>query len=169
MPIEMKVEFDGETHVIEFEHSLRNMSKWESRTRKAFLGSTQKTANEMVAYYADMIITPGVDKNLVYALSPQQMEALTDYINSDQTASKVPQETKSQYNPEVTTSELVYYWLSGLKLNWEAQDWHLSRCMMLIQITSYKQQPPKKRNAREVMSDWAAENERRLKMFKTSG
>jgi hypothetical protein len=59
--------------------------------------------------------------------------------------------------------------MTALKINWEAQDWHLSRLMMLVQITSYKQQPPKKRNPKQVMSDWRQENERRKKLFNTSG
>lgn len=167
--LELVVETENESVKLQFEHSLRSLSKWESKIKKAFFGSKEKLPSEMIFYFQCMMLTPDADPDLVYALSPDQMDVITKYINEDLTASSVPQETKSQYNAEVTTSELVYYWMTGLKINWEAQDWHFSRLMMLIQITAYKQQPAKKRNPIETMSDWRKENERRKKMLGTSG
>lgn len=122
----------------------------------------------MVAYYQDMMISDH-DPNLVYGLSPEQQDELTIYINTPQTASSVPKTGPQRRNTETITSELIYYWLSALKLNWEAQHWHLSRCMMLIEIAGYKQAPAKKRNPREVLTDWAQQNEERKKKFGISG
>jgi hypothetical protein len=167
--LELKVVNEDKIVKLQFEHSLRSLSKWESKHKVAFLANREKTPAEMLDYYQCMIVSSKVDPNLVYMLEPEQMEELTKYINTDQTASSVPSEGPPQYNPEVTTSELVYFWMVALKINWEAQDWHFSRLMMLIQITSYKQQPPKKRNIRETITDMRAENERRKKMFNTSG
>ena len=167
--LELDVVTDDGTVKLQFEHSLRSLSKWESKHKKAFLASTEKLPSEMIDYFRCMLLSPEVDPDLIYALEPDQLDAIANYINEPQTASSVPQEEQSRYNPEVTTSELIYYWMVGLKINWEAQDWHLSRLMMLIQITSYKQQPPKKRNTREVVSDMLRENERRKKLFNTSG
>lgn len=167
--LELDIEYDDQVFKVEFEHSLRALSKWESQFKIAFLASQEKSPSQMLEYYRCMIVTPDIDPDLVYALSVEQMEQLGKYINEDQTASSVPDEGPTQYNPEVTTTELIYYWMVGLKINWEAQDWHLSRLMMLIRITSYKQQPPKKRSTREVVSDMRRENERRKKLFNTSG
>jgi len=168
--LELQVENEGQIVTLQFEHSLRSLSKWESKYKIAFLASREKTPTQMVDYYQCMLLSPEVDPNLVYALEAEQLERLSEYINENQTASSVPQEeTTSQYNAEVTTTELVYFWMTALKINWEAQDWHFSRLMMLIQITGYKQQPPKKRNPAKVMSDWRKENERRKKLFNTSG
>lgn len=166
--IELEVESEGQLVKLQFEHSLRSLSKWEEKYQIAFLASREKTPSQMIEYYQCMLLSG--DPDLVYALKPKQLDDLTEYINQSRTASTIPpEETKSQYNPEVTTSELVYFWMTALKINWEAQDWHFSRLMMLIQITSYKQQPPKKRNPAQVMSDWRQENERRKKLFNTSG
>lgn len=167
--LELEVENEGKTVKLQFEHSLRSLSKWESKFKIAFLASREKTPSQMLDYYQCMLLSPDVDPDFVYLLSPQQMDDLTNYINEDCTASSVPHEGTTQYNAEVTTSELVYFWMTALKINWEAQDWHFSRLMMLIQITSYKQQPPKKRNPREVITDMRRENERRKKMFNTTG
>lgn len=167
--LELNVQTDEGSVNLQFEHSLRSLSKWESKTRKAFLTSDPKPNTDMLLYYQCMMVTPGADPDLIYALSPKQLDDLSSYINENQTASSVPEETKSRYNSEITTSELIYFWMTALKIDWEAQDWHLSRLMMLIQITGYKQQPPKKRNPVEVMSDWRKENERRKKLLGTSG
>lgn len=166
--LELEVENEGKIIKLEFEHSLRSLSKWESKTKIPFMADREKTPSEMIDYYQCMLTTE-VDPDFVYLLSPVQMDDLTNYINESQTASSVPQDGPPQYNSEITTSELVYFWMTALKINWEAQDWHFSRLMMLIQITSYKQQPPKKRNPREVITDMRRENERRKKMLNTSG
>lgn len=167
--LQLKVQTDDETVTLQFEHSLRSLSKWESKYKKAFLYG-EKSPTEMLDYYQCMLLSTDVDPDLIYGLKPKQLDELYEYINTDQTASSVPQEeTKSQYNSEITTTELVYFWMVALKINWEAQDWHFSRLMMLIQITGHKNQPPKKRNPKQVMTDWRQENERRKKLFNTSG
>lgn len=166
--LELEVVNEGKSVKLQFEHSLRSLSKWESKFKVAFLATPEKSPSQMIEYYQCMLLSQQ-DPDLVYLLSPKQMDELTDYINNDQTASSVPNEGPTQYNSEITTTELVYFWMTALKINWEAQDWHFSRLMMLIQITSYKQQPPKKRNPREVLSDMRKENERRKKLLGTSG
>jgi hypothetical protein len=166
--LELKVVWENQEYVLQFEHSLRSLSKWESKHKKPFQASREKLPSEMIDYFQCMLMTPGVDPSLVYACNPQQLDALANYINESFTASTVP-EDRSGMNDEVITSELIYFWMTALKINWEAQDWHLSRLMMLIQITSFKQQPPKKRRVGEVMTDWRKENERRRQLYNTSG
>jgi hypothetical protein len=163
---------DGDEEVaLRFEHSLLSLSKWESRTRKVFLSRTeQKSHSELLDYFQDMLLSPEGRPELVYLLSPEQMDRIANYINEDQTASSVPQEGPKQVNPETITSELIYYWLVAMRIPFHpVESWHLSRCMMLVQITNYKNQPPKKKNPRDVMRDWRQENERRKKLLGTTG
>lgn len=167
--LELIVETAEGNVTLQFEHSLRSLSKWEETYKKAFFGSAEKRPSEMIEYFKCMLLTPDVSPNLIYACKPTQLDELSEYINDNRTASSIPDQGGSKYDSEVRTSELIYYWMTALKINWEAQDWHLSRLMMLIQITSYKQQPEKKRNPVEVMSDWRKENERRKKLLNTSG
>ena len=155
--------------VLQFEHSLRSISKWESKHCVAFLGSAEKTPTQLIDYYQCMLLTPGVDPNIVVMLEPSELDDLYNYINKPQTASSVPKEATKKFNPEVTTSELIYFMMDQLKINWEAQDWHLSRLMILIEITGYKLQPAKKRPIVETMDDWQAINEARQKKYKTTG
>lgn len=166
--------YEGDEEIstkLQFEHSLRSISKWESKHCIAFLGDSAKTPSQMIDYYQCMLLSPEVDPNMVVMLSPTQLEELQDYINKPQTASSVPKDTVKKFNPETTTSELIYFMMSQLKINWEAQDWHLTRLLILIEITGYKLQGPskKKRPVKETMEDWQAINEARQKQRGTTG
>lgn len=167
--LELKVHDDDREVVLQFEHSLLSLSKWESRTKKPFMTSQQKTPTELIDYFKDMLLSP-VDPNYVLTLEPEQMDTLAKYINEPQTASKVPQQDKTAFNDEVITSELIYFWLTAMKIPFvPTEEWHISRVMMLVQITNFKNQPAKRRKPAEVMQDWRAINERQKKMLGTSG
>lgn len=165
--LELKVYDRGREIVLKFEHSLRSLSKWESKYKKPFLVD-KHTADEMIDYYQCMLLNKKADPNLVFRLSPEQLEAVGKYINTSQTASSVPRDA-GKPSEEQVTSELVYYWMGQLEINWEAQDWHLSRLMMLIQITNYKKQPPKKQRASDIRDKWLAANAKRKKELNSNG
>jgi hypothetical protein len=165
--LEFKV-LDGEDDevVLQFEHSLLSLSKWEARTKRPFLSPRPMTPMELIDYFGDMLVSPDVDPALVYALKPQHMEALSDYIKDTRTASSVPSSGKPPHNPETITSELIYYWLTALKIPYRpVETWHLNRLMMLVQITNFKNTPPKKRSEKEIMTDWAAQNKRQKEIL----
>lgn len=166
--LELKVR-DGEREVVlQFEHSLLSLSKWESKTKKSFLATPMKTSTDMIDYFECMLLGHE-DPNLVYRLSPEQLDDLAEYINNPRTASSVPEDPSNRQRPEIVTSELIYYWMTALKINWEAQHWHLSRLMMLIQITNYKSQPEKKRNPRDLYKTWRETNAKNKEFFGTNG
>jgi hypothetical protein len=167
--LELKVIHNDKPVVLKLEHSLLSLSKWESKHRKAFLGPTAKTHVEMIEYFEDMLVTPG-NKELVYLLSPEQLEEVTNYINSSRTASSVPEiPSKSPFQSEIITSELIYYWLVALRIPFEVEKWHLSRLLMLVRITNFKAEPPKKQNAAQKMADWRKMNEERKAKLGTKG
>lgn len=169
--LEFKVRDGKREVVLQFEHSLLSMSKWESKHKKAFFSKIPKTHEVMIEYFQDMLLTP-MDPTIVYRLSPEQMDHLTLYINDYPGASSVPKEdTKPPLNPETVTSELIYCWLAQLAIPFiPTESWHVNRIVMLIEIKNFKDTPDdqrKKRPAKDVMADWRVENERRLAMFKT--
>lgn len=167
--LELPVKFNDREVMLQFEHSLLALSKWEAKHKKPFLSKQTKSPGDLIDYFQCMLLSPDEDTSLVYVLSPEQLEELAKYINDSQTASSVPQE-QSKYNPEVTTSELIYYWLVGLQIPFHpVETWHLSRLMMLVQITSFKQQPAKKQRDGNVMNKWRELNEARKKQFGTEG
>lgn len=159
------VDADHRRHVLKFEHSLRSLSKWEAKYRKPYL-VPQHTAYEMVDYYREMLLGDS-DPTVIYRLSPEQLEMVEKYINTPQTASSVPKEGRP--STEQVTSELIYYWMTELGIDWEAQDWHLSRLMMLIQITTYKKQAPKKQRVSDFKESWASANAAAKKKYNSNG
>lgn len=166
--LELKVH-DGETeHVLRFEHSLRSVSKWESKFVKAFLDSPVKAHEEMIDYFQCMLLGDS-DPTLVYRLSPEQQDELTKYIGQPQTASSVPDHGSPGRSREKVTSELIYYWMTGLKINWEAQDWHLSRLMMLINITNFKMQPEKKQDKAKMLDRFKTQSRLVQEKYGSSG
>jgi hypothetical protein len=169
--LELKVYDEDREVVLQFEHSLLSLSKWEEKHKKPFLASTSKKHEEMIDYFQEMLLTPGESPTIVYRLSPEQMDQLTDYINESRTASSVPKDTTSTGGViEIVTSELIYYWLVALEIPFHpVETWHISRLMMLIQITNFKKQPPKKRNPKEALMDWATLNQRNKERFGTTG
>lgn len=161
---------DGEKFVtVQFEHSLLALSKWESKHKKPFLGKTPPTAEELVDYYGCMIITPGVPEIAAYGLSPEQMGELGEYISDSKTASSVREVANAGGVQEPVTSELIYYWLVAMQIDFSVESWHLSRLMMLVRITSFKNNPDKKKDVKGLEQRWAEANERQKKMFGTDG
>lgn len=171
--LEFKVLDGSDEVVLHFEHSLLSLSKWEEQHKKPFLSTQQKTPVELIDYFQCMLLTPDVDPNLVFALAPDQLERLSDYLNETRSASKIPESSggKAKAGPqEVVTSELVYYWMSALKIPFHpAETWHFSRLMMLVRIADFKQQPEKKRNPQEALADWREMNERNRARFNSNG
>lgn len=166
--LELKVHDGTELVVLQFEHSLRSLSKWEEKNKRAFLESPSKSSIDMVDYFQDMLVTD-VDSSVVYRLSPDQLDQLSNYVNESRTASSVPKIRGNKGSSEIVTSELIYYWMVALKINWDAQDWHLTRLMVLIEITNYKSQPEKKQSQAEALQDWNAINEANQKRFGAEG
>jgi hypothetical protein len=166
--LELKVHDGSREVVLQFEHSLLSLSKWEAKHKKPFLASTQKRPSEMIDYFECMLLPPG-DPAMVYILSPDQLDELSNYISDSQTASSVPSEQSSGQR-ETITSELIYYWMVALKIPFQpTETWHLNRLMMLVQITYVKSTPPKKKSKSELMADFIRRNEANKKRFNTKG
>lgn len=168
--LELTVYDQGKAVKLAFEHSLLSVSKWEALYKKPFHTPEPKPYDEMLEYCKFMLLNRKKSPELVYALEPEQFERLLDYIADTPSASSVPTDPNQAPSREVLTSELIYYWMTELNIPFQpTETWHLQRLMMLIQIASHKKQPPKKQNPNKVSRDWAAENERRKKLFMTKG
>lgn len=168
--LELKV-FDGTKDVVlQFEHSLLSLSKWEEIHKKPFLAKRNHAATEMIDYFVCMLMSPEEDPTVVYGLSPEQLEELVTYINTDRTASTVPEDTSKKPSGQTVTSELLYSWLVSLKIPFQpTETWHLSRTMMLIQMVTINNTPPKKLNKAEAVSRWKELNAKNRERFKSKG
>lgn len=131
------------------------------------MATPMKNSHEMIDYFQYMLLEGNSDN--IYRLSPEQLDELSNYINDPASASSVPDTDDRRPSNEVVTTELVYYWMTALKINWEAQYWHYNRLIMLIRITSYKQQPEKKRSRSEMLAHWKNVQARNKEKFGLEG
>ena len=154
--------------VLQLEHSLLSLSKWESKWGKVFLSKEPKTYEESIDYIRCMTITPNVDPKLYTFISEENMEAVRVYIESPMTATVFPKETGGTSH-EIVTSEIIYYWMIALNIPFDCQKWHLNRLTTLINVCNIKNKKPKKMGKKELASRNTDLNASRKKLLNTKG
>ena len=159
----------GNEQVLQLEHSLVSLSKWESKWEKPFLSKEGKTTEETIDYIRCMTITPNVDAEVYNRLTDSIISQVDNYIDAPMTATWFSENKNSASTTEQITSELIYYWMIALNIPFECQEWHLNRLITLIRVCNIKNQPPKKMSRRSILSRNAALNEARRKQYNTKG
>ena len=155
--------------VLELEHSLVSLSKWESKWCKPFLGKEEKTQEETIDYVRQMTINDNVPSDVYSCLTEQNLTDILEYINAPMTATWFAEDKHARPSREIVTSELIYYWMIALNIPMECQHWHLTRLMTLIKVCNIKNTPPKKMGRRELMNRNAALNASRRQRFNSRG
>lgn len=167
---EEKQEFvESKTQTLQLEHSLVSVSKWESKWCKAFLTKNEKTLEETLDYIKCMTITQNVNPDVYNHLTRENIEQVNNYIGAPMTATFISEDKNSKGSREVVTSELIYYWMIALQIPFECQKWHLNRLLTLVKVCNVKNEPPKKRSKRDIMSRNTALNAARRKQLNTRG
>lgn len=152
------------------EHSLVSISKWEAKWHKPFIYTFNKNINdnEIRDYVKCMTLTQNVDPNVYFSLSSENIKSIFEYINNPMTATTFRKENDKP-SRELITSELIYCWMTQANIPFECQKWHLNRLLTLIRVCNIKNQPEKKRNSMEIISDYKYMNEERKKLWNTAG
>lgn len=155
--------------VLQLEHSLVSISKWESKWGKAFLGNQPKSDEEILDYVRCMTITQNVDPEIYTRLSKENYKSINEYIESPMTATYIFEEKQAKGQKETVTSELIYYWMITFGIPVEFQKWHLNRLLTLIRVCNFKNSPRKKRSRKDLMREHTAINAARRKMANSRG
>lgn len=161
--------FESEIFILELEHSLISLSKWESVFEKPFLGPDEKSTEEIMAYIRMMILTPEYPENIIGLLSQRNLEEINQYIDAKMTATWFNESKTASRTSEQITSELIYYWIVSYQIPWEVENWHLNRLFTLIKVFNIKNADPKKRTRQEIATDRRRLNEQRRQHHRTSG
>ena len=154
---------------LQLEHSLVSLSKWESKWCKAFLSKHEKTFEETVDYIKCMTLTQNVNSDVYQYLTNKNIAEINRYIEAPMTATYFSDDKIGKTSREQVTSELIYYWMVALNIPFECQKWHLNRLLTLVKVCNIKNQPPKKRSRKEILSRNAALNAARRKQLNTKG
>lgn len=159
----------AEGYVLELEHSLVSLSKWESIHEKPFLSSETKTNEEVFAYIKAMCLTSNIPPEVFHRISKQNIADINAYIDAKMTATWFNEIKETKKSREVITAELIYYWMISYNIPIEFQHWHLNRLFTLIKIFNVKNSPPKKMSAAEMAARNRELNAQRKAQMGTRG
>lgn len=168
---EVKQEFvEPKTQVLQLEHSLVSISKWESKWCKPFISKEEMTPEETIDYIKCMTITQNVPPEVYDHITNDNIKEVSAYIAAPMTATWFSKEqSRGGKSSEAVTSELIYYWMIALNIPPEYQKWHLNRLLTLIRICDIKNTPPKKMGKKATMSRNAAINAARRQQLNSKG
>ena len=155
--------------ILELEHSLVSLSKWESKFKKPFLTDEQKTSEETMYYIEAMITSLNHPIDTVLRLSRENITQINNYVESTQSATTFGQMPETKGRGEVITSELIYYWMVAFNIPFECESWHLNRLFALVRICNIKNSKPKKMSRNEIASRNRELNALRRERYGTSG
>ena len=154
--------------ILQLEHSLVSLSKWESKWCKPFLSKEEKTFEESVDYIRCMTITQHMNYDDYSGVTNAQIREVTKYIEAPMTATIFTKD-KRPPNREIITAEIIYYWMVALNIPFECQKWHLNRLLTLINVCNIKNNPPKRMSRKELMNRNSALNAARRQSLNTKG
>lgn len=168
--VEDSNKFTTETMDIELEHSLASLSKWEVIWEIPLLSSNDKTLEQNLSYLECMCLTPNVPPEVFEKLSEDQQNQIAEYIDKKASATWFSSENPRAKSGEAITAELVYYWMSGFQIDWQAQYWHLNKLLTLIKVFSVKQDnKPVRQSGRSRQAEIAKLNAQRRKELGSNG
>lgn len=154
--------------VLELEHSLLSLSKWESKWQIPFLSTNQKTDEQVLDYVRMMSSGTEISDETFAMFTAANYTEINDYINTEMTATRF-KARQDKPNHEIVTAELIYYWMIALEIPFECQFWHLSRLLALIKVCNIKNQPAKKMNRAEAALERQRLNDLRRKESGSKG
>ncbi len=166
----------SDTIVLELEHSLISLSKWESFWEKPFLGDEEKSTEETLGYIQAMCLTPNVPPDVFLTLTNEHLAQVNTYINAKMSATwftEAPGRPVGSKKKVIITAELLYYWIFSAEIEAKVvEQWHLNRLFTLLKVFNEKNKPVDKKskaNKADAMAERRLLNAQRKSQYNTTG
>jgi hypothetical protein len=155
--------------VLQLEHSLVSVSKWEEIFEKPFLNEDRKSTEEVLTYIQCMSLNGEISKEVFAKLDDSMVDKINTHINAKMTATWFSDATKKEHAAETITAEVVYYWMFTMGIPKECETWHFNKLLTLIKIFSAKYAPKEKLSPAELAARNRELNAQRRKALATTG
>lgn len=157
--------------VIELEHSLAALSKWEAKHQRPFLSGKGMSNEDLWDYILFMTITPGVTPEILSRMNQSNLDEIDAYINSKETATTFSMMPERRGRSDVVTAEVIYHWMVAYNIpeSWEHR--HLNQLFTFIRVCNAKDPntKPKKMSKSEMAAQRRELNARRKQELNTKG
>ena len=97
----------GKDVVLQLEHSLISISKWEAKHHKAFLSKREKTAEENLDYIKCMTLTENVPDEVYARLTQENIDQIVAYIEDPMSATYYFDDKKQSNSRDAITAEYI--------------------------------------------------------------
>lgn len=177
-PTELYIEATNEFRnfkggVLQLEHSLIAIRKWENKWHIPFLEEDEKP-HEMIKDYIKCMTLNKPDPDIYDFLSQKNVNDIVEYIKDPRSATYfsnkggLPGQNKNTTHPEKITAEIVYCWMIMLNIPIEFERWHINQLITLIRVVNLKANPTKMNQKEAAMQRQMLNAQRRAK-YKTRG
>ena len=154
--------------ILQVEHSLVSIAKWESKWNKPFLTNKAKTIEETIDYIKCMTITQNVLPYIYSQITNENVNQVSEYIALPMSATWFTNEDNTP-SKEIITSEIIYYSMIAYNIPFECQKWHLNRLLTLIRVCKKKNDKPKKMSRTEIVNRNRELNNKRRQQSNSKG
>ena len=155
--------------LVELEHSLHAISKWEEIHEVPFLKKDEERAPDLSIDYVRCMVVGDLPPDFLKRLTPEQIKAAYDYLAEKRSATWFREDLHQRPSRQIITSEVVYAWMTELRIPFETQYWNFNRLMNLVKILSERQSPPKKVSKQQQMDEIRRINAERKARLGTTG
>ena len=157
-----------EKEILELEHSLYTISKWESRWKKPYLLKDYRMTPEESLDYIFCMLVNKEQSHLIDFLREEHLRKINDYINDSMSATTVSKRSEQKKSNKVITSEVLYTKMVFAGVPFECEHWHLNRLLKLLEVIDAEANP-KKMSKKETMDRYRELNRARRRKLNSKG
>lgn len=154
--------------VLQLEHSLIAISKWEAKYHKPFLSMGSRTKEEGLYYIKCMTVNKNVPSDVYSRLTQKHLRTIKAYMEDPHSATTIRVDKKARRNG-TQTSEEIYYSMFYYGIPIDCAKWHIHNLMAVLDVANRHNTPVKKKTAAELNRYYAELNAQRCAEWGTSG